>query len=99
MFTEVAELSELREDKKKLVVVNDKPILLVFDSGDVFAINAVCPHQGGDLSCAKIIDEEVVCPNHAFGFNYKDGICLQFPNYRVKTYKVKVENHIVSVEV
>ena len=99
MFIEVADLEELRASKKKLVHINEDKILLLYSSGVVNALNAICPHKFGPLDEGEVHDQEITCPLHCFMFNIKTGKCLNFPNYSVKTYKVVVENEKVKIEI
>ena len=39
----------------------------------------------------------VVCPWHALEFNITTGQCLAFPQRRLRTYSVKVENDQITV--
>src|SRR2546427_808902 len=50
-FVRVADLAEIRPGTSKLVVGPfDKPMALFNVAGEIFAINAVCPHRGGPLA-------------------------------------------------
>ena len=96
-FSHVANLSEFIESKKKLVVVNEQRILLVYLHGTVYAVHAVCPHSGGPLEEGEIDDQEIVCPWHKFMFNIKTGVCLNYPSCSIRKYKVKVDGDKVFV--
>lgn len=98
-FIEVCNLSELRELGRKSITIGKNKVVLFFLNGKVYAINSICPHQGGDLSCGELHDEEVHCPSHSFMFNIKTGACLNYPGYSLKSYKVKVQNDIVKIGV
>lgn len=98
MEFEVASLDEVKNNGRKLVVVNNEKIVLFFLEGNVYAINAVCQHKGGPLEEGDISDEEVICPWHAFMYNIKTGECLNNPGYSVKTYKVKVDDGKVKLD-
>lgn len=98
-FVDVASLDELKKNKRKTVNVNNQEITLFYLDGDVYAINSVCSHKGGPLGEGDLDGEEVVCPWHAFMFNVKTGQCLNHPGIAVKSYKVKVENDKVKVDV
>jgi 3-phenylpropionate/trans-cinnamate dioxygenase ferredoxin subunit len=41
--------------------------------------------------------EIAVCPWHGFEFNVTTGQCLAYPNRRIPTYEVKVENDQIKV--
>ncbi len=42
-------------------------------SGEVRAVDAVCPHRGGPLSEALVGSQTVVCPLHGYKFSLADG--------------------------
>jgi len=56
---------------KKLVVFRDS-------AGKAIALQAACPHMGGDLSMGKIDGDMVRCPYHEWGWG-ADGKCLDIP--------------------
>jgi len=97
-FVRVASLDEVKKDGRKLIVVNNEKIVLFFLEGNVYAINAVCPHKGGPLEEGYISDEELVCPWHAFMYNIKTGECLNHPGFSVRTYNTKVEDEKVFIK-
>ena len=43
--------------------------------GNIYDIQRYCPHAMADLSKGKIIDGEIICPNHGWAFNIKSGHC------------------------
>ena len=54
-FARVADLAEIPRGTGKLVLGPfDKPIALFNAGGELFAINAVCPHRGGPRSSAAL---------------------------------------------
>merc|ERR1712025_670153 len=73
-------------------IVNGKEIALFLHRGDVFALDAVCPHQGGSLELGEIEDFGgsggpcVVCPSHGWCFELRSGFCEDIQDYGVQTY-------------
>ncbi|MBI2148144.1 Rieske (2Fe-2S) protein [Candidatus Woesearchaeota archaeon] len=96
-FIEAASLSELRELKRKLVIIDKNRIALFFLDGKVYAISAVCPHKSGSLDEGYLDEEEIICPSHAFMFNVKTGFCLNHPGYSVRSYEVKIEGEKIFI--
>ena len=43
--------------------------------GCVYKVQKYCPHAGADLEKGEIIDGEIICPNHGWGFRISDGLC------------------------
>lgn len=53
-----------------------KERIVIEHLGQKYEINRYCPHQGGDLSCARIDGMHVVCPRHSWRFDLeREGIC------------------------
>ncbi len=96
-FFEVANLDELRDNKRKLVTLDKNQIVLFYLNGKVYAMNSICPHSSGDLSQGELDDQEVICPGHQYMFNIKTGVCLNHPGYSLRTYKVKIDGEKVLV--
>jgi nitrite reductase/ring-hydroxylating ferredoxin subunit len=45
----------------------------------------------------RLEGEVVTCPWHSLEFNIKTGHCLAYPNRKVRTYPVRVQDGILSV--
>lgn len=87
----VAELSEIRPRNSKLVVGPfDKPMALFNVDGEIFAINAVCPHRGGPLAAGTLTGSVVRCPWHGWTFDVKTGQPDHPGGHSVAAYHVKV---------
>jgi nitrite reductase (NADH) small subunit len=59
-------------------------------NGKVFAVDGSCPHKGGPLADGMLIDEQVVCPLHAFRFHGTSGECDQANVCSIATYPAEV---------
>ena len=95
------EICSLRELEKSKIKVYEN-LLLIKINNQIFCIERYCTHAYGDLS-EGIINEEtktVTCPIHFSTFDIKTGNPITKPAERpLKTYKVKIENNKVYVEV
>src|SRR3989344_699337 len=98
-FVEVCFLDELRSEGKKKFLINDENVLLIYLSGEVFAVNSICPHSGGPLDEGEVHDEEITCPWHGYMFNFKSGDCLNYPSCIIRKYKVKLSGERVFVDI
>ncbi|MCS7270906.1 MAG: nitrite reductase small subunit NirD [Gemmataceae bacterium] len=58
--------------------------------GRIFATAQVCPHRGGPLADGMLVEEQVVCPLHAFRFDLHTGACEQQQVCSLRTYPVHV---------
>jgi len=90
-FARVGPASELPPGNAKMVPVGEYDIAIFNVSGELFAIDDVCPHFAGSLAEGTVSGETVSCPVHGWCFNLRDGT---MPNGRksVDTFDVRVEN-------
>lgn len=94
---ELAKLDEIPEGRGLRVKVDDKHIALFKISGEIYAINAVCPHAGAFLDSGFIEDFNIICPLHGWDFDVRTGIS---PSYGVKTtcYPLEVKDGAVFLK-
>lgn len=75
--------------------------LLLYDlHGTVFATSAICPHHAAFLSQGHISDDCIECPRHMGRFHIPTGRQERGPACPdLRTYKVRVENERVLVDI
>ena len=59
-------------------------------NGEVFAVQAACPHKGGPLSDGLLGGTTLICPLHSWKFDIATGQAL-FGDCGIKTYPVRVD--------
>lgn len=59
-------------------------------TGQVFAVQAECPHRGGPLADGLIGGTTVICPLHSWKFDLTTGDAL-FGDCGLKTFPVRVD--------
>jgi len=59
-------------------------------AGEVFAVQAACPHKNGPLADGLVGGNTVICPLHAWKFDLETGESL-LGGCKLKTYKVGLE--------
>lgn len=94
----VARLDEVPSMGKKLIQIAGQEILLVNLKGTIYAVENECPHQGAPMSGALLKDTYLSCPRHGYRFELKDGSCKEHPEYKLKTWPVRVEDNEIIVE-
>ena len=67
-------------------------------SGELRAIDAVCPHSGGPLADGQFDAKKVICPLHNYLFSLADGTCLN-GDMAVRAYPVREEEGQIVVDV
>jgi nitrite reductase (NADH) small subunit len=90
-FAMVARLADLPSGTGRMVVGPfDKPMALFNVGGEVFAINAVCPHRGGPLANGRLDGHVLACPWHGRTFDVRTGRPDHPGGHRVAAYEVEV---------
>lgn len=100
----IGKLSDFPEGKMKKVFVEGRELLIANIRGDIYSIDDVCTHEECSLADGFLQGEVVTCPCHLAQFNVKTGSVLQNPATGdviepEPTFKIKVENEKVFVEV
>ncbi len=99
MWTKVGKASDIDEGKSQIANTNNKEIALFKIEGKIYAIENTCPHRGGPLVEGYLEGLELTCPWHAWVFDVKTGICQTMPDTKQPTFKVKIENDEILVEI
>jgi len=94
----VARTSDVAPGRGALVQVDGREIALFNVEGCFYAIDAICPHQGGPLQDGDIEGESVICPLHDYDFNLKTGESSVAPDLRVMTFPVTIEGEEVFLD-
>ncbi len=99
----------LKEDALKdsdifKVKAGSKELIVMKTGGKFYATSFLCTHEQYDLSEGFIDDGNLICPNHFAIFKPQDGTVVSNPEGSgeigsLESYKVKVENGDVLVEV
>ena len=98
-FVKVAKKSQIPEDTGFRVEVGGKEIALFKVAGKIYAICAVCPHQGGPLDEGGLHGDQVMCPWHGWEFSVTTGKCSFNDAFKLPVYKVREEGDNIFVEV
>ena len=99
-FQRVARLAEIPNPGRIVVEVDDRLVVILHVSGDVFAIDDVCTHDGGPLGEGQLHDHTIACPRHGAKFDIRTGAALTMPATRpTKVHEVKVEGGEVFVKI
>lgn len=114
MTTDVGALQDFPEGQVKVVSVGRTEIGIIRWHGAVYAISAICTHQGGPL-CRGVVagrltgikpgdmqvqDEApiIACPWHGWEFDVATGEAIWDPRLRVRTYPVDIAGERVVVD-
>lgn len=99
-FVKAANLRDIPQDSAKRAKVGGRDIAVFNVGGKFYAIDNVCPHEGGSLCEGAIFRHEVTCPLHEAAFDIRTGEVLGPPaTENVRSYRVRVRGTDLEVEV
>ncbi len=81
------------------VVAGERSIALVKVNGEIFALEGVCPHEGGPLAKGTIDNGYLVCPWHGWEFEPSTGQDRYNAARRIKTFSVDLRSDGVYIEI
>lgn len=99
-FQRAARLSEIPDPGRIVVEIDDRLVVLFRVSGEVFAIDDVCTHDGGPLGEGEQEDHTIACPRHGAKFDIRTGAALTMPATRpTKAHQVRIEGEDIFVKI
>ena len=94
-FVTVGRVEDWQDGQAREVKVHKKPMTVVRLGEAFFAVNSICPHMGGPLSCGAVKEGHVTCPWHDWAFDVKTG---ESPNgHQITCYETRVTDGEVQV--
>jgi nitrite reductase/ring-hydroxylating ferredoxin subunit len=91
-FVPVLDEKELKDGMMKLKSVEGVPVLLIKQSGQIFAIDNRCPHQGCGFSGGTLDGLVIVCPCHEWRFNLETGEYEEEPAFKLTKFEWKIKD-------
>ena len=106
-FVKVAETLEIPVGSRKVVIVQEKEILITNIDGNYYAIGNKCTHASADLSQGSLEGNVVTCPKHKSKFDVTTGKVISGPKMllihpKIKdepSYEVKVEGNALLLKI
>jgi len=105
--THTKALRSMKQNAGVSTVVQGREVAIFRFGGELFAVGARCPHQGGNLCEGEVGDMEdmlegesgrcskqhyVTCPVHKMQFDLRDGSVIDGKCAPMKTYRVRVKD-------
>lgn len=88
--------SELLPGEYRNVYDGDTPIAVFNLDGELYALEDVCTHDGGELTGGVVEGREIECPRHGARFDITTGAVLCPPAYEpVAKFPVRLEDGVV----
>jgi nitrite reductase (NADH) small subunit len=98
-WVRVAGVADVPPGEGSEFVAGDRIIALFNVEGHFYALDGICPHQGGPLGKGALCGAIVTCPWHGFQFDVRTGQHQSSKSLRHPTFAVKVENGGVWVNI
>lgn len=74
-------------------------LLLVRKGGVLYALDSLCPHEGGRLAEGPLMDgENVTCPLHLYRFDPRTGAPVEVECAPARTFVVREQDGVAEVE-
>lgn len=72
-FYRLENLINLHDGYRREFKIDQSQLLLIQELGELYLIEAFCPHRGHSLAAASIQNNTVRCPLHGYQFALRDG--------------------------
>jgi nitrite reductase (NADH) small subunit len=95
----VLPLSECPPGSSREVVAGERIIALYNVEGTLYAVDGVCPHQGGPLGKGELRGCVVTCPWHGWQFDVTSGQHQLNANIVQPRFDVRIEKDWIEVNV
>ena len=89
----------LPEGAAQELVIADQIIALFHTEKGIFALDGICPHQGGPLGSGALQGCIVTCPWHGWQFDVSSGQHQASQSLKHQTFEVKVEAGQIMVHI
>lgn len=98
-FVKVAKIADIPATKGKVIRVLGKEIALFQVEGGYYALDNLCPHEGGPLAHGWVKNGVVTCPWHLWEFDLRSGEFLDEREIKVACFQVKVEGDDLLLDI
>ena len=98
-WTRIARLDECPAGAGIERVADDRMIALFNFDGTLYALDGVCPHQGGPLGQGALCEAIVTCPWHGWQFDVRTGRHLLSSQLAQERFPLRVEDDTILVDV
>ena len=95
-WVRVCARSELLPGEHRVAWDGDVAIAVFNIDGELYAVEDVCTHDGGDLATGELYGYEIECPRHGARFDVRSGAVLCPPAYEpIAKFPVKTVGGVI----
>ena len=80
-WVRICATSELLPGERKVAEVDGTMVAVFNIDGELYAIEDVCTHDGGELASGELDGFEIECPRHGARFDVRNGAARSPPAY------------------
>jgi nitrite reductase (NADH) small subunit len=93
----VAQTQDIPPGEAKVYYVRGREIAVFNIKGRFYAVDNLCPHQGGPLVAGEVKEEVVTCPWHKWQFHLPTGLSPVNSSVSARIYPVELVNDEVRI--
>ena len=97
VWTDIGTRSEFPTGVARELVVGDRMVAVFNVEGTLYALDGVCPHQGGPIGKGQLSGCVVTCPWHGWQFDVRNGQNSLSENIKQPSFACKVSDGFVWV--
>ncbi|WP_256684107.1 Rieske (2Fe-2S) protein [Halococcus qingdaonensis] len=97
-YVQVASLSDLEDEGRKVVSSDGRPIALFHHEGEVYAVDNRCPHMGFPLTRGTVEDGILTCHWHHARFELEAGDTFDLFADDVQTFPTEIDDGKVYLD-
>ncbi len=87
-FYALEKLINLRDDYRREFRIDAHQLLLLQSQGELYLLEALCPHQQHPLTTASVENQSIRCPLHGYLFSLQNGGLLHASNEQCRALKI-----------
>jgi len=98
-FVKVGKVSEVEPGKSKVYEIEDRAVVVCNVSGNLYAVDDICPHDEGSLDAGDLDGFEIECPRHMARFDIRTGEVKALPAVvPIDVFEVRIEGDDIEVD-
>jgi nitrite reductase (NADH) small subunit len=97
-WVKIADVSSCPPGSAREFTVEDRVVALFNVDGTLYALDGVCPHQGGPLGEGDLTGSIVTCPWHGWQFDVSTGQNQLNPRMTQPGFPLRVEGDAVLID-
>ncbi len=99
-WIDVCAASNLKPGERKIVSTDVAEIAVFNLDGELYAIEDICTHDGGELASGRRDGDQIICPRHGARFCIRNGKALTPPAYEdVETFPVRIDQGRIQIDI